>query len=80
MAHLEDTHASRVARSIALAAGLLLFYFWGFIPYRIGLRASYWSPAVLREWRRAGWWVVAVFCVNIFGIALEVVLARFQHS
>jgi hypothetical protein len=74
MGLLESTGASGLVRSVALAGGVLMILGWGFLLYRIGENASYWTPAVHRGWRRAGWFAVVVLCLNCANIVLQVAI------
>jgi len=80
MAGLESRGASALSRTFAVDAGMLMLFTWSFVIYRIGKNASYWSPTVLRAWRRASWFGIAVLCLIIVGLALEIALARMVHS
>jgi hypothetical protein len=75
MSLVESNGASELARSVALTAGVLVFCGWGFLLYHIGKNASYWTPAVHRGWRRAGWFAVVVLCLSVAGIPLQVAIS-----
>ena len=80
MIYLENHSASSVVHSIAIFAGITMFCGWGFLLYRIGQRATYWSPTVQRGWRRAGWFAVAVLCFACISVVIQLILTRLHSS
>jgi hypothetical protein len=76
MAHLEQSGASPAVRATALEGGLSLLAAWVFLVFRIGLRKSYWSPNVLRGWKRAGWFAASVLCLGWMSV---IVMAVTNH-
>jgi hypothetical protein len=79
MIWLEQNGAGQISRSLANTAGLLMFCAWSFVIYRIGHAACYWSPKVLRGWRRAGWFAVMAFCLSLFPVVLGVIVSYLRH-
>jgi len=68
---LERSGAREAVRTMALTGGMLMIFAWALMIYRIGRRASYWSPAVLRGWRRAGWFAVAAMALGAVNATLH---------
>lgn len=80
MVHLERRGASGLVHSIAILGGLAMLGGWGFVLYRIGQCAEYWSPTAQRVWRRAGWFAVAVLCIACVGVGFQFIGDRLHGS
>ncbi|MGD0091172.1 MAG: hypothetical protein ABSE73_14745 [Planctomycetota bacterium] len=74
MAYMEHHSLPDAVQLATLLGGLLLFSAQGFVLYRIGVAAEYWSPAVKKGWRRAGRFVVVVFAFGLVALALALIL------
>ena len=80
MIQLEHRNSSEVARAALLSGGVLMLSAWGFALYRIGQSAAYWSPAVQRGWRRAGWFALAVFLLSLVTLLLQAAVLWLSQS
>ena len=80
MGALEERQAGPLPRSAALGFGLLVFTAWGRCLYRIGDKASYWSPSARKNWRHAGWLVVALLGLQLLSVVLILVILYLQNN
>lgn len=64
MGYLEQTHASEFLRAAALSAGIFMLCAWGFVLFRIGQAAAYWSESGRRAWRYASWFGGSMFVLS----------------
>lgn len=74
MGRLEQGGAPMSTRTLFLLFGLLMIGSWGWLVFRIGRKADYWSPKVLQGWKRGGAFGLVVLLVAV----AEVVLTRFS--
>lgn len=77
MSGLEENHAREMWRLAVSYGGIGMFAAWNYVIYCIGRRAAYWSPKVMRSWRRAAWILGTLFL--LLG-SLTVALKWANHS
>jgi len=75
MRHLEHGGTNYMAKAVAVPSGIAIIVIWGFVLYRIGQQANYWSSVAQRGWRLAGWFAVAVLCLACARVSIEFVVA-----
>ena len=65
MGRLEQAGAPMSTKSVYLVMGLVLILSWGWLVFRIGRKADYWSPRVLQGWKRGGAFGLVVLVVAV---------------
>jgi len=87
MIHLQENQGKDdpvdLTMMFANDAGVLMIMAWCYLIYRLGNKASYWTPSLLRSWRRAKWLAIALIClvfVSITGVlALKLAVEHMRH-
>jgi hypothetical protein len=65
------------AKILPLVAGqLVVVAFWGYVQYRIGDRASFWSPVARKLWHRSIWVFSGLFVALLILSALAKAATR----
>jgi hypothetical protein len=79
MIHLEHGSASDVAHAVGIFGGMAVNSIWGFVLYRIGRQAGCWSSVARRVWRLAGWFAIAVLCLDCATVGIEFIAALLRR-
>jgi hypothetical protein len=80
MIYIETNNMGPTVHSAVLSGGILMVWAWGFALYRIGQAAAYWSPAIQRGWRLAGWFALALFLLSLVTVMLEGAALWLRHT
>lgn len=79
MVYLESHEANNLVRGLANLAGVAMFWGWGFLIYRIGLRKGLWSPVARQCWRVFGWVIGGILMLSALLNGVLAVLALLQE-
>jgi len=75
MVNLESNEAGALVRGLANLAGVAMFWGWGFLIHRIGLRNGLWSPVARKVWRAFGWVIGGMLILSaLLHLALAVLM------